>query len=149
MAGLAPSSAVQFQRSLPRARAEISVTSGLACAQGMGVPLSTARSSTVCLTSAGGLITTFCTSLGTRGQRPIWMGRHTPQAAAAAGSSRGPWPGLCRALGPGSEHAELVALGIAEYLPAPSGVDVVSPGGAECQGLRDRRGEITAAHVQM
>ena len=75
--------------------------------------------------------------------------RYPSRAASPAGSSRGPWPGLCRALCTGSEYAELVALGIAQHLPAPSGIDVVSPGGAECQGLRDRRGEITAAHVQM
>ena len=53
------------------------------------------------------------------------------------------------ALGPGSEDAELVALGIAQHLPAPASVDIVGPRSTECQSLRNRRGEITAAHVQM
>ena len=58
-------------------------------------------------------------------------------------------PGLCRALGSGPEDAELVALGIAQHLPAPSGVDVVGPRGAECQGLLNRSGELAAAQVEM
>ena len=74
---------------------------------------------------------------------------HTPQTAAAAGSSRGRYPGLCRALGTRSEDAKLVALGIAQHLPAPASVDIVGPGGAEGQGLLDCCGDITAAHVQM
>ena len=149
MAGVEQISAVLFPRSLFRARSELSVTSCLACAQGMGLPIATARSSPACLTSAGGAITTLYASVVTRGQWPLRTGRHTPQAMATARSSRGPCPGLCRALGPGSEYAELVALRIAQHLPAPAGVDVVGPGGTECQGLLDRRGVITAAHVQM
>lgn len=62
--------------------------SGLACAQGMGVPLATARSSTACLTSAGGALKTLFTSVVTRGQQPILTGRYTPQAAAAAARTR-------------------------------------------------------------
>ena len=51
MAGLEQISAVLLQRSLLRARSEISVTSGLAYAPGIGVLISTARSSPAGLTS--------------------------------------------------------------------------------------------------
>ena len=68
-------------------------------------------------------------------------GGHTPQAATAAEGRSGPWPGRCRALGTGAEYAELVALRIAEHLPASPGVDVVGSRGAKCQGLRNGGGD--------
>jgi len=46
------------------------------------------------------------------------------------------------------EEAELVAFGVAEYLPAASCADVGS-GRAERHGLVDRGGEIAGAQVQV
>src|SRR5262249_29471964 len=51
--------------------------------------------------------------------------------------------------GVGLQEAELVALGIAQYLPAAPSVDIVGPGGAERQGLLRRGGEVATTQVEM